>query len=243
MSDTIETLLENALEAIANLRNDGRHLHSITNTVAQNFTANVLLAAGASVSMTTNPDEIRAFIQNADAVHINLGTLSPEREKAIEIAIAEASNRDLPRLLDPVMVHTSPLRLELARNLIGSATIIKTNQSEAKALGLSGDRLCLVETGSVDTIQYSGTKIQIENGSPLMAKVIATGCALGALIAILEAKAKNPTVASLAGLLWFSIAGEKAAEKANGPGSFVPAFLDELASIQLEEIKERAKVR
>lgn len=242
MSVETEPVLSEALETIERLRAHGGHLHSITNTVAQNFTANVLLACGASVSMTANPDEIAAFISKADALHVNLGTLDPERETAIRVAADKASELALPTLLDPVMVHVSPLRLRFARALLESATIVKANQSEAKALDLHQDSTCLVTTGAVDTIDHGRHRINVSNGAPLMATTIATGCALGALIAILASKAKEPAIASLAGVLWFSIAGEVAAETAKGPGSFPPAFLDALASIPVEVIEERAKV-
>jgi hydroxyethylthiazole kinase len=43
-------------------------VHCITNSVAQNFTANVLLAVGAVPSMTVAPDEIAEFVARADAL-------------------------------------------------------------------------------------------------------------------------------------------------------------------------------
>ena len=49
-------------------------VHCITNAVAQNFTANVLLAAGAMPSMTIAPKEVGAFAARADALLVNLGT-------------------------------------------------------------------------------------------------------------------------------------------------------------------------
>jgi len=44
------------------LRQRRPRVHCITNAVAQNFTANMLLAAGAVPSMTIAPKEIRAFV-------------------------------------------------------------------------------------------------------------------------------------------------------------------------------------
>src|SRR5215467_6120498 len=66
-------------------------VHCITNAVAQNFTANVLLAAGAVPSMTVDPGEIAAFIGGADALLVNLGTLDGERREAVRIAIDTAA--------------------------------------------------------------------------------------------------------------------------------------------------------
>src|SRR3954464_9011987 len=78
-------------------------VHCITNAVAQNFTANMLLAAGAVPSMTMASDEIADFVARADALLVNLGTLDPERRAAIKIAIDMAGGR-VPWILDPVFV-------------------------------------------------------------------------------------------------------------------------------------------
>ena len=93
-------------------------VHCITNTVAQPITANVLLAAGAIPSLTTSEAEIGAFVRSADAMLVNLGTLDPERHRAIEIALHHATKTRLPWLLDPDFVERSELRLDLAKSLL-----------------------------------------------------------------------------------------------------------------------------
>ena len=76
-------------DILARIRARRPRVHCITNAVAQNFTANMLLAAGAVPSMTIAPDEIADFVARADALLVNLGTLDPERRDAIDIAIAD----------------------------------------------------------------------------------------------------------------------------------------------------------
>ena len=66
-----DDLLNAAVEAMARLRADGARVHCLTNSVAQAFTANLLLAAGATPSMTMAREEIRDFASRADAVLIN----------------------------------------------------------------------------------------------------------------------------------------------------------------------------
>ncbi len=247
MSDTVSVeisdLVEKALAAITSLRKDGMHLHSITNTVAQNFTANVLLACGATVSMTSNTQEMADFVDRASALHINLGTLDNERMSAIRKAVEIAARSNMPIMLDPVMVHVSSLRKSFARELAGRATIIRGNQAEINSLKETlGDDVCLVETGQTDKITFLGKWATVDNGHPMMSDTIATGCALGALIGALSTKSEDRMVASLAALLWFSIAGEIAAEKAKGPGSFQIEFFDALNLVSLQEIRKRAKV-
>ncbi len=64
------------------MRERSPRVHCVTNAVAQTFTANVLLAAGAIPSMTISADEIGAFVARADALLINLGTFDAERRDA-----------------------------------------------------------------------------------------------------------------------------------------------------------------
>ena len=64
------------------LRARAPRVHCITNAVAQTFTANMLLAAGAVPSMTIAAEEIGAFAARADALLVNLGTFDAERREA-----------------------------------------------------------------------------------------------------------------------------------------------------------------
>lgn len=225
------------------MRSEGVHLHSVTNTVAQNFTANVLLACGATVSMTANPEEIGDFVAKAAAVHVNLGTLDRNRMAAIGSLADLAHRGNKPVLLDPVKVDISSQRLSFARSLVPLATIVKGNRAEMAALDLTpGKACCLVETGPEDRIRSGEYSIAVLNGHPMMDRVIATGCALGALMAALSAVSSSPMIASLAALVWFSVAGEVAAEKGSGPGSFNQRFLDTLFEIAPETLCERARL-
>lgn len=238
-----EETISGALETIRRLRDQGTRVHSITNTVAQNFTANVLLACNARPSMTINPDEVEAFTTRADGLHINLGTLDQGRMEAIGNSVSIAGKTGKPVVLDPVMAHVSPLRAEFAKNLAGSMSILRGNGDEISLLkNHANSNVCVVETGNRDAIAYKGKTILVENGHPMMAQVIATGCALGGLITALATKTQNMSHASLAGLLWFGIAGETAAQKADGPGSFSVHFIDALYSITEDDLRQKAKV-
>ena len=75
---------------MARLRARAPRVHCITNAVAQNFTANVLLAAGCVPSMTISPEEIAQFVARADALLVNLGTFDAERREAVRIAREDA---------------------------------------------------------------------------------------------------------------------------------------------------------
>src|SRR5690242_8836860 len=92
-----------AADILGRVRARRPRVHCITNTVAQNFTANMLLAAGAVPAMTITPDEIAEFVTQADALVINLGTMDEERRAAIGTALGATSDR-VPWLLDPVFI-------------------------------------------------------------------------------------------------------------------------------------------
>ena len=111
-------------------------VHCITNAVAQTFTANVLLAAGAVPSMTIAPDEVAAFAGRADALLVNLGTFDAERQKASLVAVAAANKARKPWVLDPVFIDRS----RAARRVRQAArrkrrAALRLNQAEFAALG------------------------------------------------------------------------------------------------------------
>src|ERR1700693_3073857 len=93
-------------DVLARIRSRAPRVHCITNSVAQAYTANVLLAAGAIPSMTISPEEIAAFVAGADARLVNLRTLDAERRAAIDVALGALGQGDKgpsrkPWVLDP----------------------------------------------------------------------------------------------------------------------------------------------
>ena len=74
-----------------------------------------------------------------------------------------------------------------------------------------------------------------------MARITAMGCAATALVAAFAALHGDALEAAASALLVAGIAGELAGEKAQGPGSFQPAFLDALFALDAETIAARAR--
>jgi hydroxyethylthiazole kinase len=74
-----------------------------------------------------------------------------------------------------------------------------------------------------------------------MAQVTGIGCAETALMAAIVAVEDDDFTAAAAGLLIMGVAGEIAAERANGPGSFAPALLDAIATLDAAAIQSRAR--
>lgn len=242
-------------DILARLRGISPRVHCITNSVAQAFTANVLLAAGAIPSMTISLQEISAFAARADALLVNLGTFDTGRADAIDLALREAANAGRPWVLDPVLIDVSPQRAAYARALVARRpAAIRLNAAEFSALSegradgetLSGyareHGIAIGMTGDADIVGDGNVQMQLRNGHALMSRVTAMGCAASALVAACLAVERNPVVATASALLAFGIAGEVAAENARGPGSFAAGFLDAIFNLGESDIMQRAKI-
>src|SRR5262249_25452589 len=129
-------------EILTRLRARRPRVHCITNAVAQNFTANVLLAVGCIPSMTLSAEEVGSFVTGAQALLVNLGTFDAERREATTIAVESAAANDVPWVLDPAFVDRAPLRAAFARELIARRpAVVRLNQAEFATLsGSSSSR-------------------------------------------------------------------------------------------------------
>jgi hydroxyethylthiazole kinase len=246
-------------ELLAQLRAQSPLVQIITNHVAMNVTANVMLAAGASPAMVHAQEEAAEFAGLARAVVVNIGTLSAPWIVGMKRAAAAAGAGGKPWVLDPVAHFATGFRRRTVAELLAlHPTIVRGNASEILALagvasagqGVdSGDpveraetaarRLAVVHhaviavTGEVDFVTDGQRPARIEGGSPLMPKVTALGCALTALCGGFAAVAPGePFDATVAALAMFAAAGSEAGRGAAGPGSFAVRFLDALAAVE-----------
>jgi hydroxyethylthiazole kinase len=244
-----------AATLLERLRTRAPRVHCITNNVAQNFTANILLAAGCVPSMTVSPEEVAAFAAGSQALMINLGTFDAERSAAAEIVVQVAGENKLPWVLDPVFIDRSAQRAAFARHLVAlGPAVARLNAAEFAALTGGGaspaalarfareKKLVLALSGETDIVADGERLASIANGHPLMAKVTAMGCAGSALVAACLAVEGDAFRAAVAALLLLGVAGELAAEHARGPGSFAGAIIDALYAIDGATVKARAKV-
>ena len=261
MNQTPETLLT-ALRATPPL------VQCITNYVAMNVAANVVLAAGASPAMVSDAAEAEEFAGIAGAVTVNIGTLSPPFVEGMRAAIRGAQKAGRPWVLDPVACQATAYRREVVQTLVAERpTIIRGNASEILALageashgqGVDGRdpveaaeegaaRLArssgsvVAVTGAVDYVTDGERAARIEGGSPLMPMNTALGCSLTCLCGAYAAVAKDGFDAAVGALAHFAVAGTQAHEGAAGPGSFAPRFIDALAAVTPEALA-RAVIR
>jgi hydroxyethylthiazole kinase len=237
------------------LRARNPRVHCITNAVAQNFTANMLLAVACVPSMTLSPEEIGPFVAGANALLVNLGTLDHQRREATVVAVETATRGNVPWVLDPVFIDRSTARTAFARALIASAPkVVRLNAAEFSALSGSEptretlaayarDKKTVIGlSGATDLVSDGERLATIANGHALMATVTAMGCAASALVAACLGVEPDVWRATAAALTMIGVAGELAAEKAEGPGSFAVAIIDALHNLDGPTLIARARV-
>ncbi len=242
---------------------------SLTNSVVQPLTANLLLAAGAVPAMLNDAEEAVEMLRGGtDALLVNLGTLTREQGAAMQIAVQEANRLDIPWVLDPVAVGALSLRTRLAGQLKEwKPRIIRGNASEIMALAgyaaatkgpestsSSADALnaarelalhtgaAVLVTGRTDYSTDGRQVIAAENGHAMMSRVTGMGCSMGALAAACAAVSPTPLQAAVSTAVLMGIAGEMAFEQSPAPGSFAVSLLDSLYNLSPEEVGRRARI-
>lgn len=226
-------------DAVNAMRAARPRIHALVSPVAQPFVANIAASLAIDVSMSVEMPDVKPMIEGSDAVLINLGMLDAARRAAAKAAISTAT----PFVLDPVKVDRSPERLAFAHSLVAAGPlIIKGNAGEMEALApLDGDAV-LVGTGPLDTVVGPGRRLTVANDTPILARVIATGCATGFLMTAIAAVEPDPFVAALAGAALMAVAGELAAEEARLPGSFAVALIDRISELNGEDVARHVKL-
>ena len=117
------------------LREQPPLVQCITNYVAMNVAANVLLAAGASPAMVHAEEEAGEFAGIAGALTVNIGTLSPGWIGGMLAAARAAAKAGKPWVLDPVAHFATAYRRGVVAELLAlGPTIVRGNASEIIAL-------------------------------------------------------------------------------------------------------------
>lgn len=262
-----------AAQAAANLttiRASKPLIHNITNFVVMNFTANVLLALGASPVMAHADNEVEEMVAMAGALVLNIGTLTDSWVAAMVKAGKKATALEIPIVLDPVGAGATGLRTQAAHRILGQTgvAIVRGNASEILSLRHEGSKtkgvdavhsvddafgpatllaqelgVTLAITGPVDLITDGKRVVTVANGHPLLPAVTGTGCAATAVLGAFAAVDADPLSAAATGLAFFGLAGEKAGAMAKGPGSFMVALLDALYTLTPDELEHGARIQ
>lgn len=263
-------LNDKAAEHLNTIRETSPLIHNITNFVVMNFTANALLAMGASPVMAHAPEEVEEMASFAGALVLNIGTLTNEWVESMIRAGKKASELNKPIVLDPVGSGATSLRTGSAMRIIKETrvSLIRGNASEILSLKASDSKTrgvdsvhtvdaaeesarnlarelntVLAVTGPVDLVTDGDRVLRISNGHPLMGRITGTGCSATAIAAAFTSVESDYALAAAFGLAFFGIAGEKAAQEASAPGSFMIQMLDALYEITPEEFSRKLKIQ
>ena len=252
---------------LADLRAKNPLVHCITNYVAMNISANVVLAAGASPAMIHTPEETADFAKIVGALTVNIGTLSPSWVKGMKLAAEAANEAAVPWVFDPVAHFATPYRAQAAQELLAlNPTILRGNASEIMGLGgqaseakgvdatdpveaAEADAMMLAKkhssvvviTGETDFVTDGSRVARVSGGSEIMPMITALGCSLTCLMGGFAAVAP-PMEAAATALALFAEAGVQAEKKATGPGSFQPHFLDALHNTTPETLEKAGRI-
>jgi hydroxyethylthiazole kinase len=263
------TIQQQAATNLAKLRETRPLVHNITNFVVMNFTANILLAAGASPVMAHAENEVEEMVGFARALVLNIGTLTDDWVDAMVKAGKKATSLGVPIILDPVGAGATALRTNAAKRILAETkvSLVRGNASEILALAGAQSNTKGVDasdsvnqatdqairmareldvpvaiTGPQDLITDGSRVIRVNNGHPLMGVVTGTGCGATAVIAALCSVDPDPVTAAATALGYYGLAGEWAAIGADGPGTFVPRFLDSLYNLTPADLETHVKI-
>lgn len=244
-------------------------VHHITNWVTIYDCANVVKVLGASPVMAHAREEAAQMTELAQALVLNIGTLTVDLVESMKIAAGAANRKGIPVMLDVCGAGATDFRDQKSFELLHTARIdiIKGNASEIARLGgqevrTKGVDAAAVETGLADvakdlaltwgcTVVATGPEdvvtdgastYLIQNGHPLMGGVVGTGCMATSVIGTFAAVEADLALAAASGLVCFEVAAECAAQGCLGPGSFKECLYDYLHHLDKETLDRLQQV-
>lgn len=244
-------------------------VHHITNYVTVNDCANITICAGGAPVMADAGEEAGEMAGFAGALVLNIGTLNPGIIESMILAGRVANERKIPIILDPVGAGATRFRTESTRRLLDELTIaiIKGNAGEIGVLagaeakvrgvdsaGINGDPVVITRTfardtgitvvmsGATDIVTDGKRVILVKNGHPMMGRISGTGCMATSVTGVCAAVEGDRVMAAATALAAFGLAGERAAARSRGPGSFKPALFDAMAALTPEDVLSGARV-
>ncbi|MDD2501206.1 MAG: hydroxyethylthiazole kinase [Geobacter sp.] len=265
----MQTIQQQATANLAKLRETRPLVHNITNFVVMNFTANILLACGASPVMAHAENEVEEMVGLARALVLNIGTLTDDWVDAMVKAGKKATSLGVPIILDPVGAGATTLRTNAAKRILAETRVSVVRGNPSEILALAGAQantkgvdaadsvdqaaeqairmarelgVPVAITGPQDLVTDGNRVIRVTNGHPLMGVVTGTGCGATAIIAAFCSVDPDPVSAAATALAYYGLAGEWAAVGADGPGTFVPRFLDSLYNLAPADLETHVRI-
>jgi hydroxyethylthiazole kinase len=248
-------------------------VHNITNFVVMNYSANALLAVGASPVMAHAKEEVKDMVGIAQALVLNIGTLEPDWIDAMRMALQAARARNVPVVLDPVGAGATPYRNAAIGELLrsGAPSVVRGNGSEvmsvaglaaatrgvdsaassgealdaARALARDLQAVVCISGADDHVVDAGGRWATLSNGHPWMTKVTGVGCSASALVGAFAAVQADRWRATVAAMAVLGVVGEMAAERTQAAGGGVGRLQIELVDgLQLlDEASFKARLK
>ena len=240
-------------------------IHCITNEISCEMLANGILALGCKPAMADDPREVLDFTKQSQALFINLGHLSAEKEKAIRMAASYAAQAGLPMVVDAVGVTASSIRKSLVKDLLDySPTILKGNMSEIRSLvglkhhgvgvdasskdqetedllqvlkdwGQTYPGMSFLVTGPKDLIVSENQVAVLGNGCAELDWITGTGDLVGVLTAVFLSQGKTAFEASCLAVSYLNISAERILVQGMGLEEFRYQVLNQLSLLKRDE--------
>lgn len=260
--------MDKVFATLEKVRKEAPLVHHITNWVTIYDCANIVKVFGGSPVMAHAKEEAAEMASISKAVVINIGTLSTSSIEAMKLAIEAANKKGIPVVLDAVGVGATKFRNNKIKELLEyKIAVIKGNASEIAATAginvttkgvdsgnvsadmvgiakrLANEKECVVVvTGEEDICTNGESAFLIKNGTPMMSKVVGTGCMAASVIGTFCAVEKDYLFASIAGLICFEIAAENADKTSEGPGTFKNKLFDKISTLSDISINKMKRV-
>ncbi len=244
-------------------------VHHITNWVTIYDCAQITRTCGALPVMAHAKEESGDMVLHASSLVLNIGTLTTSLVESMFYAGSVANEKNKPVVLDAVGVGATVFRTEKALELLNKVKIdilkgnaseiarlagenvvtkgVEATEVEADLVEISGKlakkyRNTVVITGKEDIVTDGNKVYIVKNGHEMMGCIVGTGCMAASVIGAFAGVEKNYAIASVSALVCFGIAGELAAHKSKGPGSFKEHLFDEMYNLDKEKIDRMTKI-
>ena len=227
--------LDASLDAVAD---ESPLVNAVTNDVTVNDVAQVILHWGGLPVMSDDEREVGDMVAASEACLLNMGTVSETGEAAMMTAGRAANEADVPVVVDPVGVGSTPTRDRVAERLAAEIDVAVLNGNHGEIASLAGDDAAVrgvesvgeyddiattavacaqrydavvVASGETDVVATADAAYEVTAGHPRMGTVVGTGCMLGGSLATFAGAVGDAERAALAGTVAFGLAGEAAA--------------------------------
>jgi len=260
----------NAVSTLKSISERKPLVHHITNWVTINDAAQITRHWGALPVMAHAKEEVAEMVGLASALVLNIGTLTLDLIESMLIAAHAANTKPIPVVLDAVGAGATKLRTEQAHRLLSECRIdiLKGNAGEiatlagveaevrgVESISVGGDTPAVVKslakrlgnvvaaTGAVYYVSNGKKVLAVENGHPIMGRVVGTGCISSSTVGCFVSVGDDYLRLTAEALASFGYAGELAASKCDGPGTFLGALYNQIIGIVANPGSLKLKVK